>query len=146
MIKWQANLIINDIRVARFNKKSQLYLYSKNQPLKKTPFIKFNLLSKRLLGWYRRFIDNYAALSCPLTELLKKRQSFIWNASAEDAFNKLKSFCKPQIFRTFYISLWCYHFWLGLRNMSEKLSKAQRNYSVTELECLAVIHKRNKKV
>ncbi|KAJ4807007.1 polyprotein [Rhynchospora pubera] len=42
-----------------------------------------------LTGYYRRFIKDYGSLSKPLTDQLKKN-SFLWNANAEEAFCKLK--------------------------------------------------------
>lgn len=42
-----------------------------------------------LTGFYRRFIKNYASLSFPLTELLKK-DAFHWNPSAQNSFDSLK--------------------------------------------------------
>lgn len=49
---------------------------------------------RRLLGmagWYRRFIENFAMVTAPLTELLKKNKGkFIWSGEAEGAFNALK--------------------------------------------------------
>ena len=42
-----------------------------------------------LTGYYRRFIQNYGALSKPLIELLKK-DNFNWGPKADEAFNSLK--------------------------------------------------------
>ncbi|KAL9415036.1 hypothetical protein AB3S75_043333 [Citrus x aurantiifolia] len=43
-----------------------------------------------LTGYYRRFIKDYGKISGPLTDLLKK-DNFLWNHTAEEAFNNLKS-------------------------------------------------------
>ena len=42
-----------------------------------------------LTGYYRRFIKNYATLSRPLTQLLKKN-GYTWNEQAQAAFQQLK--------------------------------------------------------
>lgn len=41
-------------------------------------------------GWYRRFIKNFASISAPLTDTLKKGQKFNINAEAMESFKTLK--------------------------------------------------------
>ena len=43
-----------------------------------------------LCGWYRRFIDGYAKITRPLTELTKKNRPFIWTEECQKAFEKLQ--------------------------------------------------------
>jgi len=42
-------------------------------------------------GWYRRFIHNFADLTCPITDVLSKKVKFCWPAEAQVAMDKLKS-------------------------------------------------------
>ena len=42
-----------------------------------------------LTGYYRRFIKNYAHITAPLTNLLK-RNSFLWDDEARKCFEMLK--------------------------------------------------------
>lgn len=111
-------------------------------------------------GWYRRFIANYSSLSAPLTNLLKKNTKFVWTSSADSAFNKLKQaltsapvLVTPDFKRHFYIQCDASSIGIGsvlfqrsddggehpIAYFSQKLNKSQRNYSVTELECLAAV-------
>ena len=41
-------------------------------------------------GWYRRFIKNYAMISAPISDCLKKRPTFIFPSEAEEAVKELK--------------------------------------------------------
>ena len=44
-----------------------------------------------MVGYYRKFCKNFADVALPLTNLLKKRENFVWNESCQKAFDKLKS-------------------------------------------------------
>lgn len=43
-----------------------------------------------LASWYRRFIPNFSSLAAPLSNLLRKRQPFVWDTSCEASFRSLK--------------------------------------------------------
>ena len=44
-----------------------------------------------LAGYYRRFIDAFAAVAAPLYQLTKKGTPFVWEASHQAAFDSLKN-------------------------------------------------------
>ena len=43
-----------------------------------------------LAGWCRIFVQKYAHISAPLTELTQKEETFTWNEIRDAAFNQLK--------------------------------------------------------
>lgn len=115
-----------------------------------------------MTGWYRRFISNFASLSAPLTDSLQggPNSIFTFSPEAEEAFEKLKvaltsapilsnpDFSLPFIIQcdasTTGISAVLSQVYLNgdekvIYYHSQKLNRAQRNYSITELECLAAI-------
>lgn len=113
-----------------------------------------------ICGWYRRFIHNFADLSCPITNVLSTKSKFVWTSEAQSAMDKLKIvltsapvLTNPDFAKKFYLHCDASDFGIGavltqlsddkeekpIAYMSKKLSSAQRNYSVTERECLAVI-------
>lgn len=120
---------------------------------------------KRFMGlcsWYRRFIPNFSSLVSPMNDLLKgrkKKQEVLWDDRAEKAFTAVKEaliaapvLSPPDFSRPFTVQCDASDTGLGgvltqVINGEEKvicfasrsLSKAERNYSVTERECLAVI-------
>lgn len=44
-----------------------------------------------LAGYYRKFVRNFAVISKPLTELLKKQSVFVWTGHHDKSFSALKS-------------------------------------------------------
>lgn len=110
-------------------------------------------------SWYRRFIENFSDISRPLSELTKKKTVWKWSEVEQSAFNILKEKLtsspilkqadptKPYVIRTDASS-----YGLGaillqgegpnehpIEYASRLLTSAERNYSTTEREALAVI-------
>ena len=113
-----------------------------------------------MCGWYRRFIARYSDLSAPISDLLKKSTSFVWTQDAQKAFEELKGclvsapvLANPDFNRQFVLQCDASQTGVGcvlyqvsedgeehpIAFMSQKLNAAQRNYSVTELECFAAV-------
>lgn len=112
-----------------------------------------------MTGWYQRYIHNYAATASPITDLLKKTDRFRWTPEAQIAFESLKTslttapvLIHPDFSQHFYIQCDASITGIGgvlfqliegeehpIAFMSKKLNTAQKNYSVTELECLAAL-------
>lgn len=111
-------------------------------------------------GWYHKFINNYAGIAAPISDTLKSRKKFEWSEEAQKAFTVLKEqLCKAPVLHSpdftlpFAIHCDASHTGVGgvlmqkdsdgnevpIAFMSRKLNKCQRNYSVTEKECLAAI-------
>lgn len=115
-------------------------------------------------SWYRRFIGNYADLARPLSDLTKKKSAFAWGKQQQQAFETLKRCLmsapvlqqndpgKPYVIRTD-----ASQYALGavlaqgegpeehpLEYASRLLTKAEKNYSTTEREALAVYWSLNK--
>ena len=59
-----------------------------NFPQPKTP--KEALSFMMLASYYRRFIKDFAVISAPIRELMKKGTKFEWNQEAQKAFQTLK--------------------------------------------------------
>lgn len=112
-----------------------------------------------MTGWYQRYIGQYSTIAAPITDLLKKSDKFTWTTDAQTAFEQLKArltsapvLTHPDFEKHFYIQCDASITGVGgvlfqlvdgnehpIAYMSKKLNSAQRNYSVTELECLAAI-------
>lgn len=115
-------------------------------------------------SWYRRFIDSYADIARPLTNLTKKTAEWKWTKSEIDAFNKLKAaLTSPPILKQavnnmpFSIQTDASAYAMGavllqgegpdehpIEYASRLLSNAERNYSTTEREALAIVWACNK--
>lgn len=113
-----------------------------------------------MCGWYQRYISGFAAITAPITDLLGKRDKFSWSVEANEAFEKLKVCMTtapvlqhPNFSKPFVIQCDASNTGVGgvlyqlddngeehpIAFMSRKLNAAQRNYSVTEQECLAAV-------
>ena len=116
---------------------------------------------RRFLGlasYYWRFIRNFAKISEPLRELTRKDVSFRWTQAHEDALTELKGklasapvLAYPSFDKPFTVETDASIGGIGailsqedsklhpVDYASRALSSAERNYSVTELETLAVV-------
>lgn len=112
-----------------------------------------------LIGFHRQFIPRCAELANPLTLLLRKGEKWRWGEEQRDAFLRLSkaitdaaSLQLPDLNRPFVVQTDASNSGLGavllqehdgvLRPVafaSRTLTAAERNYSVTEKECLAII-------
>lgn len=120
---------------------------------------------KRFLGtasWYRRFIPNFSTIAGPLNRLTSTKKNapqFTWSDEAENSFLELKSLLVqapilacPDFSKPFEVHTDASNFGVGamlcqtingvehpVAFMSRSLNGAERNYSVTEREALAVL-------
>jgi len=115
-----------------------------------------------MTDWYRRFIQNFAQTAAPLDDCLKKDRikKFELSEEAFKVFELLKTsmatapvLVTPDFKKPFTIQCDASTTVVGevlfqtddeggehpIAYMSAKLNKAQRNYSITELECYAAI-------
>lgn len=112
-----------------------------------------------LAGWYRRFIPNFSDIAAPLSDCLKG-EKFTLTEKAQVAFEKIKEvlvsppvLAQPNFMKKFYIQCDASNTGIGavlfqkddqeneqpIYYFSSKLTTAEKNYSVTERECLAVV-------
>ncbi|KAM7295077.1 uncharacterized protein ISCGN_024582 [Ixodes scapularis] len=112
-----------------------------------------------MIGYYRAYIPNCAATQAPLTQLLRKAASWSWEAPQEEAFLQLTealartaSLKLPDLNRPFTIQTDASDQGLGAVHLQETegeirpvafasraLNPAEKNYTVSERECLAII-------
>lgn len=117
---------------------------------------------RRFIGmssWYRRFIPNFSTIIAPITKLTQKNITFRWTEPCQQAFNTIKNclvsapvLTCPDFAKPFVLQTDASAYGLGavltqsypdgehvICFLSRTLTKAERNYSTTERECLAVI-------
>ena len=115
-----------------------------------------------MAGYYRRFCPNFAAVTEPLTQLLSKREKFIWSDRCDKAFEELKAMLQsarvhvlaaPDFNSAFKLAVDASDVAAGavllqeddtgvehpVCYFSKKFNKSQRNYSTIEKECLALV-------
>lgn len=112
-----------------------------------------------LFGYYRRFIRDFGRIAKPMTNLLKKDQPFDWGEKQQNAFERLKDcLMKAPILRypdfelPFILYTDASSTGLGavlaqkqegrecvISYASRATNKSEANYSITDLECLAVV-------
>ena len=112
-----------------------------------------------MIGYYRPFIQNFAKIAYPLTDLLKKENNFEWKEEQQQAFNMLKEclmkdpvLVYPDFKKDFYLACDASGTGLGavllqknktrmraVSYASRVLNNVEMKYSTTERECLAVV-------
>ncbi|KAI2664186.1 Retrovirus-related Pol polyprotein [Labeo rohita] len=112
-----------------------------------------------MAGWYHRFVPCFSQVAEPLNALKRKGVKFVWSAQCQDAFNTLKQLLvsppvlgHPNLNLPFVVYTDASEIGLGavlvqqtglgteevLAYASRTLNQAEKNYSTTEQECLAV--------
>jgi hypothetical protein len=112
-----------------------------------------------LFSYYRRFIKDFAQLADPMYQLLKKDTPYEWTESQQEAFEKLREKLTqapivqyPDFSKPFYLYTDASIIGLGavlaqkdndkeyvIAYASRTLNPAEKNYAITELECLAIV-------
>lgn len=114
-----------------------------------------------MIGYYRRFIPNFAQLGDPLFNLLRTDVDFFWSTACQKAFDALKHtlMCAPVLAYPNFDKPFVVHTDASLTAIggvlsqldenglehpvgycSRTLNSHERNYTVTERECLDVIY------
>lgn len=134
----------------------------KAQPIHNYPVPRNLRQLRRFLGmssWYRRFIPQFATLSEPLTRLLRKNKRWEWGTDQGNAFAQVRAHLAaaptlscPDFQQPFVLQTDASSVVLGavltqevngreniIAFASRALNDAEKKYSVTEQECLAVV-------
>ncbi|KAL0287105.1 UNVERIFIED_CONTAM: Retrovirus-related Pol polyprotein from transposon.6 [Sesamum angustifolium] len=109
-----------------------------------------------LANYYRRFVKGYSEIARPVTDLLKKTETWDWTPQCQVAFDNLKRamvtdpvLVLPDMSKSFTLETDASDFALGGVLMQDghpvafenrKLKDVERRYSVHEKELLAVVH------
>ena len=113
-----------------------------------------------LCSYYRRFVKGFSKIAGPLTELTKKNIPFEWTQKCQESFDKLKKILienpvlsHPDFSKEFILITDASAEGLGavlaqknendkevvIAYASRRTNNNERNYPITELECLAII-------
>ena len=112
-----------------------------------------------LFGYYRKFVKDFGRHAKPMTELLKKDKPFKWEKRQQDAFDRLKErlikapiLQYPDYEELFILFTDASMTGLGavlaqkkngkevvIAYASRSTNQHEANYSITDLECLAVV-------
>ncbi|POM59836.1 putative Transposase [Phytophthora palmivora] len=112
-----------------------------------------------LAGYYRKFVEAFGSIMAPLTRLLKKDVESCWSVEQQFAFERVKAALtsKPLLIYPNFAKLFrlvtdaskvglgaCLmqdqgRGWQPIAYASKINSEAESKYSITELECLAVV-------
>lgn len=105
-------------------------------------------------SYYRKFVHNFASICSPITELTKLNTPFVWGRQQKAAFNQIKEeLLKAAVTHfdnTKPVELKTDASYTGIAGMilqndqivtcvSRRLSNSELNYSVTEVEALALV-------
>jgi len=111
-------------------------------------------------SYYRKFIKDFAKLSSPLTDLLRKDVSFSWGRDQQSAFDKLKYELShapilktPDYSKEFTLTTDASRYGIGgvltqnddngnerpIAYFSQKLKPQEQNWSTYEQECFAIV-------
>ncbi|KAK4382079.1 Retrovirus-related Pol polyprotein from transposon.6 [Sesamum angolense] len=109
-----------------------------------------------LANYYRHFVKGYSKIARPMTDLLKKTETWDWTPQCQVAFDNLKRaivtnpmLALPDMSKPFTVETDASDFALGgvlmqdshpIAFESRKLKDVERHYSVHEKELLAVVH------
>jgi len=112
-----------------------------------------------LASYYRRFIPGFSDIASSMIALTRKNKSFVWDEKCEEGFNQLKKclieppiLSYPDLSKQFYLTTDASNVGLGavlsqywegeervIAYASRTLQPAEKNYSTTELELLAIV-------
>ena len=108
-----------------------------------------------MVGFYRRFIQDFSKISSHLTKLTKKNVNFVWSQKCEQAFNELKDKLTSAPILTIMdgsegLTVYTDAYGTGLGAVlmqngkviayaSRQLKTHEKNYATHDLELLAVV-------